>query len=589
MTGRSFYTTEEFHRNFRFVATSRYGVGFLSVFAVSDSVTVETYKPTSPQGEGPLRLTLTGPRNYLLTERGERRSNGTRIEVLLRERFSKSELTDMVARWCRRVEFPILIDDLGVQSTIRAERPEQFVCEVPDVTTEGAKFVIRYFPINLSGIEGELYMLGHIDADGESWATGKLRRNYADLHPKAVLPPLPGDLACFHGISISEEESSEEGHSERLDLRTEGHQLRMSHVLEYQFGQLGSEVKEAVDSRWQELILEHLSTSGRSTTKDGWKYKQELAKEFDLSSFWFSVPETMLVHMHDSERPLSLMDLQSFSEIAVGIHWQETSNIRSGAILTEPDAEVPTWDSDVPLIDNADLESAPDDFCVHIFTERAPTRVCWHAPGYLVVYWSARGEILGTTTFDDAGFVVTLPDEQTVARQLHRIGQRYQMCTMFNAANSYVQWLMKVKRACRLGAYDLKEEQFEHLFGHFMDQADQDMSEPGKLHRLTTYLDGWSEFGDQSEELRVPKTELTKRSFMLVDPEWERVKAEQAACKLLISVHNPRQLDWQSIRLLTGGFLVRVPTGSWRGVRQMRLALFLFDMRLGRQVLKAVG
>ncbi len=70
--GRSFYTTDEFRRNFRFVPTSRFGLGFLSTFAVSDLVTVETFKPSSSADDGPLRLVLTGPRSYLLTERGSR-------------------------------------------------------------------------------------------------------------------------------------------------------------------------------------------------------------------------------------------------------------------------------------------------------------------------------------------------------------------------------------------------------------------------------------------------------------------------------------------------------------------------------------
>jgi hypothetical protein len=65
--GRSFYTTDEFRRTFRFIPSSRFGIGFLSVFAVSDHVNITTYKPSSLQGE-PLQLALSGPRNYLLTE-----------------------------------------------------------------------------------------------------------------------------------------------------------------------------------------------------------------------------------------------------------------------------------------------------------------------------------------------------------------------------------------------------------------------------------------------------------------------------------------------------------------------------------------
>jgi HSP90 family molecular chaperone len=146
--GRSYYTTDEFRRNFGFIPTSRFGLGFLSVFAVSDHVAVETYKPSSPNQDGPVRLTLTAPRNYLLMERGKRRTNGTRIEVLLREQMEPGELTKRVSRWCRRVEFPIIVDDLGTLTTINSERPEQLTYETPIVTKEGARFAVRAFPTN---------------------------------------------------------------------------------------------------------------------------------------------------------------------------------------------------------------------------------------------------------------------------------------------------------------------------------------------------------------------------------------------------------------------------------------------------------
>src|SRR5262249_17050273 len=40
--GRSFYTSQDFRRTYGFVPTSRFGLGFLSVFAVSDRITVDT-------------------------------------------------------------------------------------------------------------------------------------------------------------------------------------------------------------------------------------------------------------------------------------------------------------------------------------------------------------------------------------------------------------------------------------------------------------------------------------------------------------------------------------------------------------------
>ena len=39
--GHSFYTTDEFRRSYRFVGASRFGLGFLSVFAASDYVVIK--------------------------------------------------------------------------------------------------------------------------------------------------------------------------------------------------------------------------------------------------------------------------------------------------------------------------------------------------------------------------------------------------------------------------------------------------------------------------------------------------------------------------------------------------------------------
>ena len=204
--GRSYYRSEEFRRAFGFVPTSRFGVGFLSVFAVSDYVVVETHKPSSPTSDGPILLTLTGPRNYLLTDKGSRRTSGTRIEVKLRKQIEHGKLTEVVTQWCRRVEFPVLVDDLGAKTTVEAERVEDFTYEMPDVTEKGAKFIVRAFPINRPGIEGELYVFAHITKVGESWVDKWWAQStYPELHPQALKPEFPENLTCMHGISVSRE------------------------------------------------------------------------------------------------------------------------------------------------------------------------------------------------------------------------------------------------------------------------------------------------------------------------------------------------------------------------------------------------
>ena len=282
--GRSFYTTDEFRRRFRFVPTSRFGLGFLSTFAVSDFVSVETFKPSSPVNDGPIRLTLAGPRNYLLTERGIRRVNGTDIEVLLREPLKAGRLTQLIERWCRRIEFPITVDDLGNSCTIVAETPDQFVYDVQDVSEEHSRLIVRSFPINRPGIEGELYVFAKVTSHGEAWDRFSwVKDQYPKMHPGAAIPDFPSDLECLHGIAMETgyHFRLSDGHSSRLDYRGEGPSITIARR-----GRNQQEIDPGIITRWEEILKNHLSTSAFSISEDGWKYRQRLVDIFSFDSFW---------------------------------------------------------------------------------------------------------------------------------------------------------------------------------------------------------------------------------------------------------------------------------------------------------------
>jgi hypothetical protein len=201
--GHSYYTSDEFRRSFRFVPTSRFGVGFLSVFAVSDLVEVETLKPSSKSTDGALRLVLTGPRNYLLTERSDRKRSGTRVGVLLRDRLESGAVLTAIRQWCRFVEFPIEVEENGKMEAVEAETPGEFTYEIPDVSAVGARFALRAFPTNIRGVGGHLYVLAHVDERGESWAERDWAKlTYPSTHPNAAAPPVPQSMLCFHGIAL---------------------------------------------------------------------------------------------------------------------------------------------------------------------------------------------------------------------------------------------------------------------------------------------------------------------------------------------------------------------------------------------------
>jgi molecular chaperone HtpG len=255
--GRSFYVTPEFRRAYGFVASSRFGVGFLSVFAASDHVVVETLRDaTEPE---PIRLTLTGPRNYLLTERGSRAKSGTSVEVRLREPWTPGRVRELVRGWCKRVEFPIRVEDLDEVDEILAESASDFEETRPNVTQPNEALAVQAFPTGVPGLEGELYVFVRGHGADESWIDDRWARfEYPKLHPLASAPSVPSSLICFGGIALTEGPNWRDSGSERLDIRRPissewlplGRRLGPFEGRSLEFPEIAQ--------RWEEILSEHL-------------------------------------------------------------------------------------------------------------------------------------------------------------------------------------------------------------------------------------------------------------------------------------------------------------------------------------------
>jgi hypothetical protein len=515
--GRSFYRTDEFRRQFRFVPTSRFGLGFLSVFAVSDQVVVETYKPSSPINDGPIRLTLTGPRNYLLTEKGRRRLSGTRIEVFMREPMEQGALTRRVSEWCRRVEFPVVVDDLGTQTTIVAERPEQFTCEMPDVTREHARFIIRAFPIDRPGIEGELYVLAYVDEQGEAWDRGDWAQNiYPQLHPQAIAPKLPVDLLCLHGIAISKERSAYTSARVRLDYRSDAIQPTVARD-----GSTSWRSDPLILGRWEEILIAHVSTSHKANSEDSWVYKQRLINDFSFLSFWDSLPGMIRIYMNNLPHLVSLKEIQAMNTVTtivtpaflqVGYPSQDQKDL----------AEIPHGNREVPLLIEKDLARMSSFHTQAIFKERSVTSIQWIHTDYVSIDWMLEEaqekdlfriidgysmQLADIIEIEDVGVVAFSIGRSFIGHSVDRI--------IINKNNIFVCWLIDVKNRLDVEQETLRRQQFQRLVRMFFDAVRYPSS---YLASLTTFLERWRQMPGLPPELYPPDIEFTARMFQLRPP-----------------------------------------------------------------------
>lgn len=502
--GRSFYITDEFRRSFRFVPTSRFGVGFLSTFAVSDRIVVETFKPGHMKYGKPVRLTLTGPRNYLLTELGDRRSNGTRIEVELREPMDKGKLTELVTEWCKRVEFPVYVDDLGQSAVVVAERPEEFLDETSDLSTSGAKFAIRAFPMERAGIEGEIYIFMRVDEGGEAWGgAGFDRYSYGKQHPLAIVPRVPDNLICLHGISIEKEDEGPASRSVRLDYRGNKYLPTLSRGDYQQQGHYAAFTPE-INSRMEEILREHLATSPRSNSGEGWKYRQALVTSFPLISFWSSVPEMLPIRKDGRAELVRLTDIHGWKTLT---SLRATKDEGEYSYLTED--QISSVELSGPLLIDSDFVHVSTYQRAAIFDGRAATNIRWLMPGCLAIDWSCDvpDNIFYHEPYVGKFWLVEVPDLSLLG--FHDL---FSSSYMLNVHHPHVQWLMKVKSYCHKGEYGFSEQQFYVLMSEF--------SRPIRFpsyycQSLNSYLKAWIKVPDLPADAYPPAEEVTPEMLTL--------------------------------------------------------------------------
>jgi len=483
---------------------------------VSDHIEVETYKPDSTSDPAPLRMILTGPRSYLLTEQGTRKTSGTRIEVLLRDAIADGDLTRHVARWCRRVEFPVIIDELGNVSTIESEKPEHFGQEFPNITKDKSKFVIRSFPIDRPPVRGDLFVLAHVVKSSERWDLWIWsQKEYPKEHPQASKPPFVSDSYCFQGI---EYQSSDTPHqmATRIDYRGISDIVNLSRQGVRRRSSLDSASQREIEARWQDILSQHLASSAIARSPEGWKYKQRLMDDFPLPlHFWKKLPDSIRFYVSGKARLSDLESIASLEVLRVVMRWPFGANY-----LLLPGVKRPPYsvlaDTDVVTLTNEDLDRLSYEFRNIIFGDRSIKTITHPSQKEIEIYWK-RSE-RETASFVDPGRerpieVASLPDDSKIGLSLHKTTGKFYAHCVLNSDHAFTKWLLRAKERCAESGSFLDPGRFEVILSLLRDP----LSFRGHLiDKLQAFLEKWRTLPNLPTELDPPAIPLTEDMFSFV-------------------------------------------------------------------------
>lgn len=311
--GRSYYTSDEFRRQFRFQASSRFGIGFLSVFAESDDVTIETLKYDAGNGGIPLRVRLTGPRSYITMEKGGRTSPGTSVEVVFSQPWTPGWLLHLAWGWCRRLEFPVFVTDHGQTTEIGAERPEQFIRSFPVEGHTGFTRSVGCYPIRTHTYEGELYVDTLSDGKTEVWRPAEKLRGWPQVSHS--VQQRPRNLVCLNGIALKDSDGSigKEFFSVRVDCRTSRKRVATSR----ESGLLVSDVLQDIEvgKEIAGVIAAHLKTVDLGSDERNLFYRQSIAAGIPIYEAYCGIAKLVEIVIAGEYQVVSAKSIETWKTI----------------------------------------------------------------------------------------------------------------------------------------------------------------------------------------------------------------------------------------------------------------------------------
>ncbi len=344
--GRSYYQSHEFRERFKFAPTSRFGIGFLSVFAVSNDITVDTARRDDDTGKiRGIRLRLREPRSYLLTEhwtpfedRTTGTKNGTRVRVVLGDWPLEQPLSKLVRAWCVAVEIPVVVKDAAGETTIRSDRLIDKTILAVSRQSPDARFILRTFDIDSGDVEGQVAVIAYEDAAGEGWCD--CWPSEQDLGGNRVdqLPELDNRYTALHGVRLGGEPvRTRSGYRDRqwiqrCDVRSSAATVPIARSGRVNRRKLGNRIRDdygadagaisfaasAVEMTVQVALERHLADSQRAKGARGVYYVGRVLSGAPAPDLWReNFPGTVVTWQNGMRVDLSVADLLALNEVII--------------------------------------------------------------------------------------------------------------------------------------------------------------------------------------------------------------------------------------------------------------------------------
>ena len=395
-----------------------------------------------------------------------------------------------------RVEVPIIVNDMGIQTEIRSEKMEDFVFDLGPVGKSGGTFALRGIEIDECGIEGHLYVLIRNSPEGETIPRTLDLETARKQSPEYLAHTMPKNSFCLHGLAIevpSElDDFDKSSITMRIDYRGPDFPFTVARKRVSSRATLRAEIARVIQNTCKLVLTRHLTDSKVAQGPDGWIYKQHLSRRFHIPSLWDSLPKMIPMYIGANRDLLALEEARTYETIST-VFWCPRYIRHHGKKGTFPNMRemVGATKNPTPTVVEVDMRELSGRHVISLFSGRRPTRMEWlgSSDHLLRIYWTLSGTSQSNLDEEqnELKWLVNIPESDAIGFAFDISGFH---SLILNPSHAVTKWLIEVRSIAKSQPSVISQREWDRIMSFVIHSLKREGEGIENLERFAGELTG---------------------------------------------------------------------------------------------------
>jgi hypothetical protein len=271
----------------------------------------------------------------------------------------------------------------------------------------------------------------------------------------------------------------------------------------------------ALEPTYERLLDAHLANTPLARSVRGWRYRQALAREFPLPTYWDTAPGLVRAFRAGEEVHCSLREAAEAHRLTI-IATHDSLDVSVPELWQEVLAQAARIDAGELVLLGPDLKAMFYELSWSLVHDRKPAEFRLRGGAHAEVIFGSRPDELPAfaaraETDRDSFYLVDFGSPDVLCIALQPV-YWYWGPTLLNPRHPFARWIVQLDEARRRGDQRVSEDQFWRLL-HLVTGVRRDHTSD-KTEALNAFVAAWRQSGALAPDLLPPDAPLSPDEFL---------------------------------------------------------------------------